>query len=440
MNNFRLLSGILLFLLFSRYLRAVLISVTQSFVLGTIFNDLLYLLIYLIAILVYLKGGRFVLRKRSENILATLIFAGAVGQALFFFSKDLFPGLDNWIYSLSNLRRYFLALPMFYVFIHLIEHSKLDGGMVIDEVGKVLTLILKIAVAIQIIEYLLRTFVPGFEEFYTRLLIAPLGNLEVESGQFESLSKLHKTYFGFSFRRSFGIGLDFYTSGAIISICYYYYVFFSKRFAVLSLANAIVGFSLVLTGSLQFIIPFVIVNVYYLISEGRTRKIMRVPLAVAGGGIIVILLLPALMSDFGYLAFALILFPGLLSNLDTMLFGWGPIRLAHFGNVASLALSTDISDDPFFDVITDFGFVTFVIEVGLIISFAFFVFIFWMIKKRKLPSNETKVLLRKSSVVLLLSLFAFTLHSAVFFNHYVLTLFLTVLAMHYYVSNSEVKI
>jgi len=437
-DGFKLIKYILSFMFFSSFFKILIVKFTGSYLLGSLFIEASIFIIFFFFITYLMKEGYYLIRLDWVKILLFLLLIGSVVQSIYFISIFNDTGLDLFVRAFASFRKYFFPLILFWVFTHvLLNKLRNNNDQIFAQLLKFLNLLLFIAVFYQIAEAILR-LVPAFNSFYANNFIAPAMNAEIgSSSQLASFTNLTKTYFPFGIRinliRVFGIGLDYFVSGSIIFLCYMYKALFSPKFKMLSLFNLIIFIAIFLSGTLQFILPFLLFNVYLVFKRTKTKAFFKLLTAVLL--ICIVLSFGSRVFDpaSGYGSLYLKVLPDIMENINMFYFGLGPFR-TNLNIEKTLIDQFGPAQAFFLENITDIGVLTMAIEIGLILYILFFAFYLSVIFSSngiKGISVLQKETLKKLKFINLFGLLVFISHYLIFFSRTTISFSLLLLSLLY---------
>ncbi len=434
---FDLIKCILVFFFLSGFIRSIAIKAT-GYLAGSLLLDASILVIFLVYILHLTKERYRTVRIDGVKIFLFLLLMLGLFQGIYFLATFNNSGIDLIVRSFAPFRRYLFPLVLFWVFNYLMyKDLRKNGDQVFEKLLRFFNAVLFVAVFYQIGEALLRE-IPAFNEFYTSFFIAPTMNADAGTKIiFNSFVDMHKTFFPLGIRisviRVFGIGLDMFISGSIILLCYLYNVLFSQRFKIVSLFNLVVFIAISFTGSLQFILPFFLINLYVLFYQVKVKKLLRIliglMLLVVVGSFTARVFDPA--AGYGTLFVKVI--PEIIRNTGLIMFGVGPIR-------TNLDITNTMVDQfgpaqaYFLENITDIGLFTIMIEIGLVLYVLFFMFylgVAFSSAKEGLMNAVQKENMRKLKIINVFCFFVFISHYSILFSRLTIAFCLLLLSLAY---------
>lgn len=374
--SMKLIKILLAYFLVSRLLTALAIKLTGNFLVGTLAVEASMLAIFIIYMTYHMYAGHYVVRMNSTTILLFALLFVAISQGIHIAIVTNSMGFNSVVQSFAPFRRYFFPLPFFFVFNYLLSLAfKKKGELVFAEIYKYLKLILYVAIFYQFAEAIFR-MLPIINSMYTDYFISPIMNADgAASATFDKLAVMTKTYFPFGYRiqiiRVFGVGLDYFVSGSMIFLCYVYNALFMRKFKVLSVFNALVLSAIILTGTLQFIVPYFLFNIYMLYKNSSKNRLINIigilALSAIAGGFFFRIFDP----ERGYGTIFMLAAPFIVNNIGNFMFGIGAIRTNL--DIGSISSHGELNI-KMLDMIADVGIFVFLLEVGLIAFILYFIF------------------------------------------------------------------
>ncbi|MFH1386111.1 MAG: hypothetical protein ABIH50_00380 [bacterium] len=449
-NGFKLIKAFLLYMLFSAFFKVLIVTITGSYLIGSLFIEASILLIYFVFITYLMKEGYHKIRLDWVKIYLLVLFIGSVVQSIYFISSFPGSGIDLYVRAFAPFRKYFFPLFLFSVFTYVLSNDLRKNNIkIFDQLIKFFNLILFIAIFYQFAEAILRLS-PTFNAFYVNSFIAPAMNADIEtSTQLKSFATNVKAFFPFGIRvgvlRIFGIGLDYFVSGSIIFLCYMYNALFREDFKLFSLFNFIVFIAILLTGTLQFILPFFIFNFVLLFIKVKSNIIFR-------GMLIVLLLL--IIASFsgrvfdaasGYGPSIMNILPEYIPNINLVIIGAGPLR-TNLDIEGVLTNELDPRQILFLESVGDVGYFRMTTEIGLILCALFIIFYSSVIMSPgaiNRLSDKAQIIIKKLKFLNLFTLLVFISHYLIYFSRTTMAFCLLLLSLLYsystYVKGDQIE-
>ena len=226
--------------------------------------------------------------------------------------------------------------------------------------------------------------------------------------------------FGLDVKRVFGIGLDLHLSGAIIFMCYLVRVFLSGKFRVISALNCIVFVSLLLSGSRQFVFPFLLLNGFFLTRQYARIKSLAVFLVPAFLVVFSLFLVdfskPLFSSaDQGFFSYFGVVVGPVIENAGLFILGRGPITISSYGGEM---LVPELQKNFVFAEIGNFGFMMIILEIGLVGSILCILLLVALFKEgravKKLYGEDKYT--RGLKIIIILNVVVFLAHFPILFD------------------------
>lgn len=439
MRFLTLITLILVFFFLARQIRLLVTLATGNFLAGALVADIVIAGLVLFYI-TYALGIRAINELKLDRVKLFLlaILAVAFLQSLYFANEFSGQGESVFFRAFSSFRKVFLPLSLLFVFSYLIKNEiAKNGDMIFKRLSTLFTIFLWVAIAYNFLEFALRTVLPKFGPFYLNHYLAHTANRSASNPYpvAEFYNSVVQEVTGMGINRVYGIGLDVHLSGAIIFLCYLFYVFLSGKFRVLSILNCLVFLALVLSGTRQFIFPFLVLNTV-IFARRYGRKNFLAPILtgiILAGGVIFFfkLLIATLATGSGYFYYFGVVANPIRENLELFIFGKGPITMTIYGRQGFIQ---ELSGNPGLVELDNFGFLAIMLEVGLIMSALFVLFhvIVFRINtningRRQLPDQYTKRL----KIIILLGMVVTLAHFPLLFDRTIIVFHVLVVALLY---------
>jgi hypothetical protein len=437
MQSFTLITLILVFFFLARQIRLLATLATGSYAAGVLIPDMVIagLLLFYIT---YSLGFRPIQESKLDRVKLFLlaILALAFLQSVYFAGTFDKQGESVLIQAFSSFRRVFMPLSLLFLFSFLIktEIAK-TGDLIFKRLSTLFTIFLWVAIAYNLLEFTLRTTIPELKSFYLDYYILHTHNLDVsvpaQVGDFEIT--LLRDLTGLRIKRAYGIGLDLYTSGGIIFLCYLFHVFLSGKFRVLSILNCLVFVALLLSGSRQFFFPFLVLNaIIFAWRHGRKNFLARIFIgAILAGWIIFIVrvMTPSFASG-GQFWLSLATVNPIKENLGLFIFGNGPLITPLYGGDAVVGETQAY----LFRLVYDTGFLTIILEVGLIMLALFVLFHIIVFKENGNISRRGQLpdpYIRGLKILIVLGMFVTLAHIPILFDRTIIVFHVLFVALLY---------
>jgi len=416
MQPFALIKLILVFFFLARQIRLLVTMGTNSVLVGALVGDFAILclgLFYATYYLAVLKNPTLTFDKVKILLLAILL--ASLLQGLYFTEALAGGGWELTLFrAFGPFRKVFLPLVLLFFFSYLLNIEFLKhGDLIFKRLVRVFTIFLYIAVAFNIGEFILRSASPALDSFYVESYVRRLeeastsGDSQLSKNASTTADVVHKM-FGLDVKRVFGIGLDLHLSGAIIFMCYLVRVFLSGKFRVISALNCIVFVSLLLSGSRQFVFPFLLLNGFFL-----TRQYARIKS-------LAVFLVPAFLvlfssADQGFFSYFGVVVGPVIENAGLFILGRGPITISSYGGEM---LVPELQKNFVFAEIGNFGFMMIILEIGLVGSILCILLLVALFKEgravKKLYGEDKYT--RGLKIIIILNVVVFLAHFPILFD------------------------
>jgi hypothetical protein len=191
---------------------------------------------------------------------------------------------------------------------------------------------------------------------------------------------------------------------------------------------------MILTGSSQFSLPFIIFNLYYFIKYGKADRFLKASVGVLLVVSIMGVTLPAITNFDETFGIFLRISPSIVQNYDKFIMGQGPVRMLTEGVSESMIKPENTAQAVFLERVTDFGFFTALLEIGMILFIGLLIF-FWKatFSHRRSASDDPDdaKIVGNLRIIIIFCLLTFLGHRAILFDRTISVFFILILSLVY---------